>query len=245
MHAKKGVSERAGWLCRSFYKIRPCLKKRFLRLSNMPPVLPYHKKPYRARKGRKGTLAKWKKLHKPETKYYDATDTLGFISAFPSAWYRRDLSCPIVQGTTASTRIGNDIVAKSIGLSFGIYRNASGASVQRVRWMLVNYKESEGSVPTAGELFQTTGLFLPQRNLQWAGQFQILADRTVTLDSAIRNHTTVRYRRKLGLRMIYQDTSGTTGGQTRNQLFLVLWSDQASNLPSAQDLSWRITFNDN
>lgn len=211
----------------------------------MAPPRPYHKKPYVPRKGRKGSLAKWKKLHKPETKFYDATDTLGSIAPFPTSWIRRDLSCPVIQGITASTRIGNDVVAKSIGFSFGVYRNPSGATVQRVRWMLINYKDSEGSVPTAGELFQTTSLFLPQRNLQWAGQFQVLADRTITLDSALRNQVTVRYRRKLGLRMIYQDNSGTTGGQTKNQLFLVLWSDQASNQPTAQDLSWRLTFNDN
>ena len=182
---------------------------------------------------------------KPESKFYDATAAGGGIGQNPAGWSRYDLSCPITQGTSSVTRIGAEIVARSIGITFDVTRNASGATAQRFRYMLLCYKESEGSIPTAGEFFQTTNVFFPQRNLEWITAFRVITDRTLTLDSAITNQKTIRIRRRLNFKMKYQDNSGTTGGQTMNQLFFFIWSDQASNPPSLNNFSWRLTFNDN
>lgn len=185
------------------------------------------------------------KLYKPETKYYDGTAGGGGVGQWPSGWNRYDLSCPIIQGTTAVTRLGNNIIAKSLGISFDITRNTSSTpAFQRVRYMVIDYVRSEGSIPTAAEVFQTTGVFLPQRLLSWSKEFRILVDRVVTVDTAARNNVTVRIRRKLNLLMKYQDNSGTTGGQVDHQLFFVAWCEVASNPPSLNNFSWRLTFTD-
>lgn len=153
------------------------------------------------------------------------------------------MSCPITQGISQVARIGNEIDAKSLGITFTLNRNAA-TTVQRVRYMLVDYSDSEGGIPAAADVFLSTGVFLPQRDLQWASSFNILIDRIVTLDSAVRNVQTVRIRRRLPLRMKYQDNSGTTGGQITHQLFFLIWSDTAANQPSLAEFSWRLTFTD-
>lgn len=180
-----------------------------------------------------------------ETKFYDSTAAGGGIAAFPVAWSRYDLSCGITQGTTASTRLGNEIVTRSFGLSFMLNRNAGGQPCQRVRYMIVDYVDSEGSIPTAAEVFQSTGVFLPQRYLPYMTDFRVLADRVVVLDSAIANGKQVRIRRKYRQKMKYTDNSGTTGGQAHHQLFFLIWSDQAANVPTITDVAWRINFTDN
>lgn len=180
-----------------------------------------------------------------ETKFYDSTAAGGGIGAYPVAWSRYDLSCGITQGTTASTRLGNEIVTRSFGVSFMLTRNAAGQPVQRVRYMILDYIDSEGTIPTAAEVFQSTGTFLPQRYLPYMTDFKVLADRTIILDSAVSNGRQVRIRRKYRQKMKYTDNSGTTGGQAHHQLFFLIWSDQAANPPAIADMAWRINFTDN
>lgn len=181
---------------------------------------------------------------KPETKYLDGTAANGGVGAYPATWSRYDLSCGITQGVTNISRTGNEVCSKSLGMTFNLVRNPSGATVQRVRYMLIDYVDSDGSIVAAADLFLSTGVFLPQRDLQWASSFSVLLDRIVTLDSASKNSQTVRIRRKLIRRMKYQDNSGTTGGQITHQLFFVIWSDQVSNTPTIESPSWRLTFTD-
>lgn len=191
---------------------------------------------------RGGIRPRWKS----ETKFYDSTAAGGGIGQYPVAWSRYDLSCGIIQGTTASTRLGNEIVTRSFGISFMLTRNASGPTVQRVRYMIIDYIDSEGTIPTSAEMFQSTGTFLPQRYLPYMTDFKVLADRVVVLDSAIANGKQVRIRRKYMQKMKYTDNSGTTGGQAHHQLFFLIWSDTASpNPPSITDMAWRINFTDN
>ncbi|AIF34801.1 capsid protein [Sewage-associated circular DNA virus-12] len=165
------------------------------------PQMPrgYYKPTYRKRTYRKRTYTrrrntyarkKWSPSikYKSETKWYDGTAGGGGIGNMPAAWNRYDLSCPITQGVTSVSRVGNNIIAKSLGISFDVTRNASSSTPQqRMRFMVIDYPRSEGSIPAAAEFFQTTGVFLPQRNLSWVKEFHVLADRVITVDSASRN----------------------------------------------------------
>lgn len=204
----------------------------------------YQKKKYNNnRRYKKYASRKFNPYHK-EIKYYDQTAVGGGLSAYPTSWSRYDLSCGITQGDNAVSRDGDVIVARNIRITGVITRNAGGSAVQRVRYMLIDYPQSEGTIPTAGEIFQTTGVFRPQRNLNWINQFRILADKMIIIDSAVRNAYTITVNRKLFKRMRYQDNAGTTGSQVTHQLFFVIWSDQGANVPTLSDFAWRLTYSD-
>lgn len=199
----------------------------------------YRAHPYKKYKGKR-----YVKRFKPECKFFDNTSGGGAIGQYPFAWSEYYLS-GILQGTTATRRVGNEAIIKSLGVTFDLNRNASGVSAQRVRWMVVRYVPSEGGNILPADMFQSTGEFLPQRSLQWIQDYQIVKAGMVTLDVASRNQKTVIIRTKINKKMKWYAGAGSYADQTSNSLFLLIWSDVATNAPTIQNLSWRLAFTDN
>lgn len=148
------------------------------------------------------------------------------------------------QGTTVSTRIGNMILAKSLKMSFTINHNASGANVQRARYLLVNYPLNEGTRPTIAELLNLA-LFEAPRNIDYIKQFRILASGIVTVDNTNFLTRTVRINRVLNHHIKYSANAGDYTDVVSGLITLFVFAEQTTNPPALNHFNTRFYFIDN
>lgn len=183
-------------------------------------------------------------LNKPEIKHYDIVGQGGSLAANPAGWSLFYLTAGIQQGLTAVTRVGNSIRINSVGVDFVVSRNASGNTVQRVRAMLVYMPQTFNSAPDAAEMFDYTNHFTPPRNLDYMKYYRILWDRTIVLDSAVHNARTIKFHRKCFFKARYTANGGSFTSQDMGGLYMVFYSDQASNTPALSEFNQRVCFSD-
>jgi len=96
----------------------------------------------------------------------------------------------------------------------------------------------------AAELFSATNLFDPMRNPNYLGNYRILYSSEFVLDSARSNFLKLEFKLKLGFPIKFSANGGTVADVTRNNVEILVWSDQAANPPTLAGGSFRFTFSD-
>lgn len=179
-----------------------------------------------------------------EEKYYDDNASIaGAIGQYPAGWSAFYLPA-MVRGTGPVQRIGDQIFAKWLYMSFLVNHNSGGAVNQRVKWMVVLHKSPYNAAPVAAEVFQTTTTMDGGRSLDYLDQYKVLAEGQVLLELQIHSCELVRKNIKLGFPIKFTGNGGTVADVSMNNIELLIWSDQAANQPTLSEGTWRVTFVD-
>jgi len=204
----------------------------------------YKKKTY-ARKSypRKSNLAREvrliKRTIKPELKLLLPDPPTGNVLSTP-VYTELNL---VALGTGSNNRIGQQIACKSIRIHFRLSRDtASTEPFNRVRLMLVWYKQPGGYLLDDNVLF-TGGSAAIDAFTSWTDrkQFKVLYDKTYILTEQypVKN---VRIAKKLTGLTEYDDAS--SGAIQTGALYMVSFSDVATNAPDISEPAGRLFFTD-
>lgn len=171
-----------------------------------------------------------------EMKSYDITFVNGSTVSYTGLV--TPITPPIVKGTNATDRIGNEIHVKGLLFRLQLVPNAQ---YNNVRIVVIRWNSS--GTPAAANIFQTTGSnaapFSPLIR-DASHKFQVLFDNlyTIGVDMANDIQTEKMYLQKVG-RAVWDDSSG---GQ-KGQIFLVAISGAIAQMPGLF-LSARTRFTD-
>lgn len=213
----------------------------------MPYKRTYKKKTY-ARKSypRKSNLAREvrliKRTIKPELKLLYPDPPVGSVTATP-VYTPLNFVSP---GTGLSQRVGQQIACKSIRVHFQLNRNASSTvAFNRVRLMLVWFKQPDGYALTDDELFGPALTGDPDRFTDWPGRktFKVLYDKVYAL-SELYPVRTIRIAKKLTGVTEFDDTISGMGLIQTGALYMVSMSDVASNAPVISQPYGRMFYTD-
>ncbi len=153
----------------------------------------------------------------------------------------------IAQGDTKIARGGNKVRFKSLHWRGFITMNAS-ATTTMVRLMIILDKQVNGAVFTIGDLLEdaTAGdAIISPRDIDNQNRFTVLSDKTYKLtDNGGNQLVQFNVYKKINLPVRYDGTTANVGDLTSNGLFLVSFSNEATNTPAITDF-FRIRFIDN
>lgn len=134
----------------------------------------------------------------------------------------------VSQGDGQTTRDGNSIFCRNVFGRHAITRNAAGASVQLVRFMVVKDLQQQGDTnPTVSDILNAADPLSPL-SLASRGRFTILRDKLITLTDQYPNHT-----QKLNVPMKHHVRyNGTAASDIqKGGLYVVMISNTTSNHP--------------
>jgi len=150
-------------------------------------------------------------------------------------------------GTTASTRIGQRILMKSIQARIYLRReDVTTATVQAVRVLLIYDRQTNGAAPAITDVLSAISM-QSLRNMANVGRFFCLMDKTYTLDGA--GGQTVlfdeRYM-KINLPVFYNTgTAGTAADIQTGGLFLMHFGNAAAGVDDTDaNINIRLRFTD-
>lgn len=173
---------------------------------------------YRARPSY-GSYSAFQKSSGIERKNID--DTAPKITTGVATWTINCLN-DVVQGTTATTRIGRKILMKSINIQ-GVVATSTGNAA---RILIVYDKQSNGALPAATDVL-TSNTLMAMQNLDNRDRFIILADilpyeqeENISNPSASSGFGWKRYI-KCNLETIYNGTLGTIADITTGSLLIM------------------------
>lgn len=149
----------------------------------------------------------------------------------------------LTTGTSATTRNGQSIKIVSTFIRFYITMNASATTTQ-VRLFLFKDLQPNGAIPTSGQLLQDNSNILSPLLVAYGRRFKIFMDKLFRLDT---NKLNIEFKKffKHKFHTEYNTgTAGTIADITKNSLYVMMVSDQATNTPTVQFWS-RIRFIDN
>lgn len=186
-------------------------------------------------------LAKYvKSLVNVEFKYHDAGVT-GSLSTTPSITYITQ----IAQGDSSSTRDGNSVKLKSLDLRAKFTGNTS-AEATYCRFIVgIDKLHSGTNVTVAGATDNSLlGVQDPcsQRDLNNKKRFIILMDKVVHFSNNSQETRYFKLFKNFNMKMEYNGTGASD--MRSNHLFVMAFSDQATNTPTWQYRS-RVRFLDN
>lgn len=131
------------------------------------------------------------------------------------------------QGSSALTRVGNQIHISEIDVEVQYTATATGTAGDWVRTIVGWDTESNGAQVLIGNVLEATGLTQPYNRDQVkpGGRIQILLDRltdcNVMTSSVGLCQKMLRYRRKLDKVVMYQSNAGTISDVLKNNLFVI------------------------
>lgn len=174
-------------------------------------------------------LAKWAaSMLNPEHKRLDTTVSATPTSGTPLV-YSAFTSCQ--QGDTNSTRNGNSVKFTSIYMRGVLTLNAAATST-RVRAVWVIDKNPEGAGMSWTDLYTTAQINALIAPDVAPGRFRILSDRVYTVNT---NKPEIQINQLISKRPFhtkYNGNAGTVADVTRDNLNLLLVSDEATNSPT-------------
>lgn len=173
-----------------------------------------------------------------EKKFADYT-----FSAAVSSTENFQLVNGLQQGDTASTREGQSIKIYSLYVRFYMTINASATTTQ-IRIFVLMDKQPNGAVPTSGDLLQSNTNILSPLLMGYGSRFKIFMDKVYRLDTnklnlTIKKFFKFRFHTKYG-----SGNAGTVADITKNSLYIMMVSDQATNTPNI-DFWARLRYIDN
>lgn len=179
-----------------------------------------------------------------ENKYID-TKTAGptAITQNPAATLSWDLNVPVL-GAENYKRIGNIIYNKSFHATVDLNHNSAGSTIQRVHVLVVNYVNSGTLSTNMNQLFTSSSIFEPFRNMEYLKHYRVLFSKTYTLDKDNRRIAHAKIYKKLNFRTKFVAGNGNYQDITQGLVQLFMWSDVAANQPTYSALNMRYTFQD-
>jgi len=214
----------------------------------MPYKRTYAKKKTYARKSypRKSNLAREvriiKRTIKPELKLWTPDPPTGAITTTVAYAALNTLE----RGTYNYQRVGSQVACKSIRLHFQLARNPSSAvAFNRVRLMLVWYKQPDGYALDNGTLFGEAMTGDVDRFTDWTGRktFKVLYDKVYALTEQYPVRT-IRIAKKLSGITEFDDSTAGDGTIQTGALWMVAMSDVATNAPSISNPWSRLFYTD-
>jgi hypothetical protein len=113
----------------------------------------------------------------PEKKFFDSV-TVTDASTTASVLNLNNMGA----GDTAVLRDGNKIICQSVQLR-GSFENESLAQNNTIRYMVVHDKNSNGTAPTAAQVFEGTPAVQGMKSISNASRFTTLLDKVVVLNN--------------------------------------------------------------
>ncbi len=147
------------------------------------------------------------------------------------------------KGDDFNNRDGRSVRFKSVQLKWTVQLNPLN-TLGVVRCMVVIDKQANATLMTIGDLLDETHTN-SFKNLNFRKRFVILKDETITLQDSGEKSMHINWYKKLDMITIYDDSdTGGISDITTNALYLVIFSDQATN-GLVQDCHTRVRFVDN
>lgn len=178
---------------------------------------------------------------KVEVKYLDYTSVSGSIGNGAtnwSLWYVPRMT----RGSEAYSRVGNQIFARRLHLKLQLLRNNAGATVQRMRVLVAKVPEPEGTASSASSVYSNPSAFDPYLTPEYRN-FQILWQKSVALEAG-KSSSEIDVVIPLNFDIRYIANAGTVADCQRNNVELIIWSDQTTNQPTVNVGSWRLEYTD-
>lgn len=146
-------------------------------------------------------------------------------------------------GDTAVTREGQSIKCTSIYVRFYMTMSALSTATL-IRIIIVMDKQPNAATMTSAQLLQNNGNVLSPLLIDYGSRFKIFLDKMFRLDTNKLN-LTFKYFKKLRFHTKYNTgNAGTSADITKNAFYIMMVSDQSSNLPTI-DYWCRLRFIDN
>lgn len=175
---------------------------------------------------------------KGQLKWYDIT---GGPTAFTTTNQIQNLFVGIVQGTTASTRIANRIIVKSISGRIILQMdsanaNAPGAFQYRVAF--VQDKQCNGAIPAATDVFTQDDSTSPQNLVNTPNRFRILKKFEGVIPAlpgwgtgtfTLNNYRELKVNIKCDIPIEYSGVTGTITDVRTNNVFMIFAANQVVN----------------
>ncbi len=140
----------------------------------------------------------------------------------------------LTQGTTTTTRVGNQVKWVSFLIRFSLVVGSNANQGSQFRMILVQDKQTNGAIYTNAAIMENSND--PQSPLEKdsAFRFRILWDRMITLSDNVAGRMIVGGKKFIKLRNIrtrYAGNTGTITDNISNSLSLFLISDEPTDVP--------------
>jgi hypothetical protein len=134
-------------------------------------------------------------------------------------------------GTTANTREGQSV--KAVDLQFNMTLTQSSVATQTfVRIVLLSDSQCNAAVPGATDVFADTTNIRSLRNVGYSERFHLYFDEIVALQIVNLNSWAVSRVITMGFHQAFNTgNAGTVADITRNSLYLLTFSNEATNTP--------------
>lgn len=143
----------------------------------------------------------------------------------------------IVNGSDAVQRVGNEVELKSFFWKLDVSQNAA-SSWSILRSMIVLDTENDGTIPAVSDILDAgAGSVSVNSFINWDNRkrFKILKDIKITL--ADRTSKQLEWYKNFGTKGLKLEWTGNTAGSTKNNcLYLLLISNEPTNLPT---VTWK------
>lgn len=166
-----------------------------------------------------------------EWKYLDQN----FAAQTMTATMRLNSIGTMVMGTTASTRIGMNIIVKTIEIRMIISQQGTTTTGQGYRFGVFLDKQANATAPVATDVLHVDSI-IGMRNLANRKRFKILFDKTGSIgglatasDTILQKNIHVYYKFKQGFKVEFNTSNlGTIADITSNSLWFFLYSNTAA-----------------
>lgn len=163
------------------------------------------------------------------------------ISTPPSSGGYVSSLCNVPQGDGGEARDGRSVKCTSIQLRAGYALNGA-ASATSVRTILVVDMQNQGTDPNVTDILDTASTVSNLNIASFPGRFKVIYDRTSTISVTGAQRTEFKHYKKLNFHLKFEGAAGST--VTKNPLYLLLISNEATNTPSV-NVHTRLRFLDN
>lgn len=153
--------------------------------------------------------------------------------------------CLVAQGTSDSTRNGDQFRAKGLFIKTNIEFNTSGTANQYVRIIVFLDKASNGVLPSYSDLIETgtSGPIRGCRNSDTGKRFKVLKDKVIALNSQ-RPSVYLKWYHKLDHLVEFRGNTGDITMASTGHLYVAICSASATDAPT-MFLDSRLKFIDN
>jgi len=193
----------------------------------------------------------WTLLNVEEKKF--EVDGTGTVTTTPTVINLSN----IAQGTDYNNRVGDSILTQDLEVRVVLSGNAI-VNGHYGRVLIVRDKESQGTDPLLSDVLASISNYMvAPANPLYRQRYNVLYDEVFSINNPVglatagtsTNYLPTRlvlppYKRKQNQHIRYDSTAGADASNLEGQLFLMLWSDQASNGPTFAYAS-QLTFTDN
>lgn len=187
-------------------------------------------------------IAKIKKQLNVEMKWLDTFSALTAISTTPQIVQVTNTQ----QGSTAETRVGEQIKLTSLYFKYTLEANANAVNTF-TRILIIQDMQTNGAIYTAADVFENSSGnadIVSPLNLKNKYRYRILYDKIHNFQDTGRKTAQDSFYKSIQMLIRYKSNNGDITDLSSNSLSIYLVSNQATNTPSI-NYSMRLRFVDN